>query len=127
MGVSYTLLLSIFYLAGGIFIFLLGLTILRAGTSSTPTRATALILFFAGLGPILSATSIILQSTLKEDAVVYRSMVENFEYLWEFYFPSLLLFSLSYPREQRVIRNTTFFGIVLFAPYIFHLVTIMSG
>ncbi|MEJ2722617.1 MAG: hypothetical protein P8181_15985, partial [bacterium] len=127
MGVSYTLFLSIFYLAGGIFIFLLGLTILRAGTSSTPTRATALILFFAGLGPILSATSIILQSTLKEDAVVYRSMVENFEYLWEFYFPSLLLFSLSYPREQRVIRNSTFFGIVLFAPYIFHLVTIMAG
>ncbi|UCG53449.1 MAG: SpoIIE family protein phosphatase [Candidatus Latescibacterota bacterium] len=127
MGDSYTLLLSIFYLTGGVFIFLLGLTILRTGTSSTPTRATALILFFAGLGPILSATSIILQSTLREDAMVYRSMVENFEYLWEFYFPSLLLFALSYPREYGVIRNSTFFGLILFAPYIFHLVTIMAG
>ncbi|UCH84768.1 MAG: SpoIIE family protein phosphatase [Candidatus Latescibacterota bacterium] len=127
MGVSYTLFLSVFYLAGGVFIFLLGLTILRTGTSSTPTRATALILFFAGLGPILSATSIILQSTLREDAVVYRSMVENFEYLWEFYFPSLLLFSLSYPREHRAIRNSTFFGLILFGPYIFHLVTIMAS
>jgi serine phosphatase RsbU (regulator of sigma subunit) len=54
-------------------------------------------------------------------------MVENFEYLWEFYFPSLLLFSLSYPRENRLIRNSTFFGFILFAPYIFHLVTIMAG
>ena len=47
--------ISIAYLAAGVFIFLLGLTILRLGGSSTPTRATALILFFAGLGPILSA------------------------------------------------------------------------
>jgi len=127
MAVSYTLLLSIFYLVGGVSIFLLGLTILRTGSSSTPTRATALILFFAGLGPILSATSIILQATLKPDAVVYRSMAENFEYLWEFYFPSLLLFSLSYPRENKVLRNFAFFGLLIYVPYIFHLFTIMSG
>ncbi len=127
MGVSYTLLLSILYLVGGVLIFLLGLTILRTGSSSTPTRATALILFFAGLGPVLSATSIILQATLRPDAVVYRSMVENFEYLWEFYFPSLLLFSLSYPRENKVLRNFAFFGLLIYVPYIFHLFTIMAG
>jgi serine phosphatase RsbU (regulator of sigma subunit) len=126
MSVSYTLL-SVFYLAGGVFIFLLGLTILRSGRSSSPTSATALMLFFAGVGPILSATSIILQSTLKEDAIVYRSMVENFEYLWEFYFPSLLLFSLTYPREHRVAPSFVLMGLILFAPYIVHLVTIMAG
>jgi serine phosphatase RsbU (regulator of sigma subunit) len=126
MALSYTLL-SVFYLAGGIFIFLLGLTILRSGRRSSPSRATALMLFFAGVGPILSATSIILQSTLRQDAVVYRSMVENFEYLWEFYFPSLLLFSLTYPREYRWVPSFALLGIVLFAPYIFHLVTVMNG
>ncbi len=125
MSVSYTLL-SVFYLACGAFIFLLGLTILRSGRSSSPTRATALMLFFAGVGPILSATSIILQSTLREDAVVYRSMV-HFEYLWEFYFPSLLLFALTYPREHRFAPPFVVLGLILFAPYIAHLVTIMAG
>jgi serine phosphatase RsbU (regulator of sigma subunit) len=124
MGASYSLL-SVFYLASGVFIFLLGLTILRAGRSSSPSRATALMLFFAGVGPILSATSIILQGSLKEDAVVYRSMVDNFEYLWEFYFPSLLLFALTYPRERG--PNFILLGLVLFAPYIAHLLTLMAG
>lgn len=127
MGGTYTLLLSFIYLASGVFIFLLGLTILRTGQSSSPTRATALILFFAGVGPILSASSIILQGTIKQDAVVYRSMVENFEYLWEFYFPSLLLFSLAYPRESRFFPNFPVLGLIVFAPYIFHLITIMAG
>jgi serine phosphatase RsbU (regulator of sigma subunit) len=125
MSVSYTLL-SVFYLACGVFIFLLGLTILRSGHSSSPTRATALMLFFAGVGPILSATSMILQSTLREDAVVYRSM-GHFEYLWEFYFPSLLLFALTYPREHRFAPPFVLLGLLLFAPYIAHLVTIMAG
>ena len=126
MGAPYTIALSVFYLAAGISIFLLGLTILRTGRSSAPSRATALMLFFAGVGPILSATSIILQSTLRDDVVVYRSMVENFEYLWEFYFPALLLFSLTYPRESRFL-NFPLLSLIVFAPHIFHLVTIMAG
>jgi hypothetical protein len=126
MVASYTVL-SAFYLAGGFFIFLLGLTILRSGRRSSPSRATALMLFFAGVGPILTATSIILESSLREDAVVYRSMVQSFEYLWEFYFPALLLFSLTYPREKRWMPGFVVLGMVLFAPYIFHLGTIMAG
>jgi serine phosphatase RsbU (regulator of sigma subunit) len=127
MVATYTVLISVLYLVVGVFIFLLGLTILRTGTSSTPTRATALILFFTGLGPVLTASSIILQSTLRQDAVLYRSMVDNFEYLWEFYFPSLLLFSLSYPRENRMIRAFAFSGVLLYAPYVAHLITIITG
>ena len=84
------------------------------------------MLFFAGLGPILSASNIIVQGALRQDAPVYGSMLEHFEYLWEFYFPSLLLFSLVYPRERR-LPNFALLGLVLFAPYIFHLATIMSG
>jgi serine phosphatase RsbU (regulator of sigma subunit) len=64
---------------------------------------------------------------LREDAVVYQSMVENFEYLWEFYFPSLLLFALSYPRENRILRGFAFSGFILYLPYMAHLITIMLG
>lgn len=126
MSVSFTLL-AVFYLASGVFIFLLGLTFLRSAQSSAPVRATAILLFFAGVGPILSATSIILQSTLREDVVVYRSMVENFEYLWEFYFPALLLFSLTYPRQHRFSPSFVILALIVFSPYIVHLVTIMAG
>lgn len=127
MAVSYTVVISVLYLACGIFIFLLGLTILRIGQSSGPTRAAALMLFFAGVGPLLSATGIILDSTLKEGSVVYRNMVENFEYLWEFYFPSLMLFALSFPRENAFVRKVPIAGFLLFFPYIFHLVVMMFG
>ncbi len=127
MSVSSTFIISIFYLAAGIFIFLLGLTILRLGSSNTPTRATALILFFAGLGPILSATGLIQQSTLREGSVVFKTMAENFEYLWEFYFPSVLLFSLSFPKEKWLIRKLPVMGFLIFGPYIFHLAMMIFG
>jgi serine phosphatase RsbU (regulator of sigma subunit) len=127
MTVSSTVVISVLYLACGIFIFLLGLTILRIGQGSAPTRAAALMLFFAGVGPLLSATGIILESTLRPGAVVYQNLVENFEYLWEFYFPSLLLFALSFPRENPVIHRFPFVGFLLFFPYIFHLAMMMFG
>lgn len=127
MALSYTVIISVLYLSSGIFIFLLGLTILRIGSSSTPTRAAALILFFAGLGPLLSATGIILQNTLSQGSVVFKTMVENFEYLWEFYFPSVLLFSLSFPKEKWILRKLPLVGFLLFAPYIAHLAMMIFG
>jgi serine phosphatase RsbU (regulator of sigma subunit) len=127
MSFSYTVVISVLYLASGVFIFLLGLTILRIGQSSAPTRAAALMLFFAGIGPLLSATGMFIEGTLRPGSVVYQNMVENFEYLWEFYFPSLMLFALSFPREHVVLRRIPFVGFLLFFPYIFHLAVMMFG
>jgi len=127
MPVSYTVIISALYLACGILIFLLGLTILRIGRSSAPTRATALMLFFAGVGPLLSATGIILESTIRTGSVVYQNMVASFEYLWEFYFPSLMLFALVFPRENNILRRYPVVGVVVFLPYIFHLAIMMFG
>jgi serine phosphatase RsbU (regulator of sigma subunit) len=53
--------------------------------------------------------------------------VENFEYLWEFYFPSLMLFALSFPRESPILRRVPLIGFLLFFPYIFHLAVMMFG
>lgn len=127
MAFSYTVIISVLYLACGVFIFLLGLTILRIGRSSAPTRATALMLFFAGMGPLLSATGLILQDTLREGAIVYENMVDSFEYLWEFYFPSLMLFALVFPRENDTVRRYPVIGLAIFLPYIFHLAIMMFG
>ena len=127
MSGPYTLILSVLYLVCGIVIFLLGLTLLRVGRSSPPTRAAALMLFFAGIGPLLSASGLILQHSLREGAVLYTTMLENFEYLWEFYFPSLLLFTLTFPREHRALRVFPALGFLVFLPYLFHLSALMFG
>lgn len=127
MSGSYTVVISVLYLVCGVVTFLLGLTLLRIARSSAPTRAAALMLFFAGVGPLLSASGLMLQHSLREGAVLYTSMVENFEYLWEFYFPSLLLFALTFPHENRVLRRFPVLGLVVFMPYVFHLAAIMFG
>jgi serine phosphatase RsbU (regulator of sigma subunit) len=85
------------------------------------------MLFFAGLGPLLSGSGLVLERSLREGAVLYTSMVQNFEYLWEFYFPSLLLFALSFPRENRALSRYPVIGLVIFLPYIFHLAAMVFG
>jgi serine phosphatase RsbU (regulator of sigma subunit) len=122
-----TLILPVLYLVCGVVIFLLGLTLLRVGKSSAPMRAAALMLFFAGLGPLLSAAGMILQRSLSEGSVLYTSMLENFEYLWELYFPSLLLFALTFPRESRVLERFPALAGLLFLPYFLHLLAFMFG
>ena len=74
-----SLIFPVFFLVCGITIFLLGLTLLRVGRTSAPTRAAALMLFFAGLGPLLTASGMILQQSLSEGSVLFTSMLENFE------------------------------------------------
>lgn len=127
MSGSHTLIFPVLYLACGVVLFLLGLTLLRVGRTSAPTRAAALMLFFAGLGPLLSAAGMILQHSLREGSVLFTSMLENFEYLWEFYFPSLLLFALTFPKEHRVLQRYPAIGVLLFLPYILHLMSFMFG
>jgi len=127
MSGTHTIILPVLYLVCGIVIFLLGLTLLRVGRSSAPMRAAALMLFFAGLGPLLSASGMILQHSLREGSVLFTSMLENFECLWEFYFPSLLLFALTFPRENRVLQNYPALALLLFLPYILHLMAFMFG
>ncbi len=122
-----TAIIPVIYLVCGVVIFLLGLTLLRVGRSSAPTRAAALMLFFGGLGPLLSGSGMMLERSLREGAVLYTSMVQNFEYLWEFYFPSLLLFTLCFPRENRLLNRFPIIGFAIFLPYIFHLSAMVFG
>lgn len=127
MSGTHTLIFPVLFLVCGIVIFLLGLTLLRVGRMSAPMRAAALMLFFAGLGPLLSASGMILQHSLREGSVLFTSMLENFEYLWEFYFPSLLLFALTFPRENRALQRFPALGLLLFLPYLLHLMAFMFG
>ena len=82
------------FLAGGFLVFL-AITITRDNFTSRLNRVAGAMLFFAGLGPIFMGLASIMSSattTALEDTPLY-----NVHVLWEFFFPSLLLFSWIFP------------------------------
>jgi serine phosphatase RsbU (regulator of sigma subunit) len=117
--------LASFYLVCGIIIFFLAVTILRQSGKSTVSWFTALVLFFAGFGPILGAISYILESNPREGTVLFTDLVGSFDYVWEFFFPSLVLFALVYPRRHRAWPWIRKFVWMLFLPHVFHLILLI--
>jgi sigma-B regulation protein RsbU (phosphoserine phosphatase) len=105
----------------GALIILHGIAIFREDPRQRPNRWAALMLSFGGLGALLVGLALAAQGTRAEGTVVTADAVQYFSYLWEFFFPSLLLFVLVFPREPRWFRRIPFFEILVFTPYLFHL------
>jgi serine phosphatase RsbU (regulator of sigma subunit) len=123
---SFNVALSAVYLAGGIVTFLLGITILRQNPRGLVNRATALMLFAGGTGPLLGVIDLLANPHLIPGTFLYTNLVTNFEYVWEFFFPALLVFSLSYPSENRWLRRFPRAIWLVFVPHVFHLVLLVS-
>ncbi|MEO6461624.1 MAG: SpoIIE family protein phosphatase [Candidatus Eisenbacteria bacterium] len=105
----------------GALIILLGIAIFREDPRQRPNRWAALMLSFGGMGALLVGLSLAAQGTRAAGTVVTADAVQYFSYLWEFFFPALLLFVLVFPREPRWFRRVPFFEILVFTPYLFHL------
>ncbi|HET7498935.1 MAG TPA: hypothetical protein VFM00_11605, partial [Candidatus Eisenbacteria bacterium] len=110
---------SIYLLVAGL-VFLLGFVILREAPRERLNRATALMLFFAGLGSVLGAIGFILES-LSAARAGSNDLLRSFNYLWELFFPSLLYFACVFPSENRLIRRVPFAVGWIFAPHVAHL------
>jgi serine phosphatase RsbU (regulator of sigma subunit) len=117
--------LASFYLVCGIIIFFLAVTILRHSMRSIVNWSTALVLLFAGFGPLLGALGVLLEQTLKEGTYLFQGLVATFDYIWEFFFPSLVLFALVYPNRHRLWRYIRKFAFILFFPHLFHLIMLV--
>ena len=117
--------LASFYFICGAVLFFVAITILRYSARDIVGWATALVLLFSGTGPLLGAMSVILKSNLHEGAFLFRSLIDSFNYTWEFFFPSLLLFALVYPVKHRLWKYFKKFVIILFIPHFFHLILII--
>ena len=113
------------YLAGGLVLFLLGTVILRENPQERINRVTGTMMFFGGLGPILAAFGNVIASLRPETGVLQSGFYFNFFYLWEFFFPQLIFFSLIYPREHVIIRRHPRIWIWIFLPHLFHLLFIL--
>ncbi|MDD3642967.1 MAG: PP2C family protein-serine/threonine phosphatase [Candidatus Krumholzibacteria bacterium] len=114
-----------FYFVLGAAIIFLAVLILRFSPRSISTWATALVMIFAGIGPILGAIGVIIEQNLPEGTYLFRDFVESFDYTWEFFFPSLLLAGIVYPQRYAAWKYIRRFAFILFLPHIFHLLMVL--
>src|SRR6185436_13038111 len=112
---------TIYLIVGGL-VFLLGIVILREAPREKANRATALMLFFGGLGSVLGAIGFIVEGSVAQGARTGSTdLLRSFNYLWELFFPSLLYFACVFPSENRVVRRVPLAAVWIFAPHAFHL------
>lgn len=111
---------TIYLLVGGL-VFVLGLVILRESPRERTNRATALMLFVAGLGSMLGAVGFSVEPIPGAPAGS-NDLLRSFNYLWELFFPALLYFACVFPTENRLVRRVPFAVAWIFAPHAFHLI-----
>ncbi len=109
------------YLACSFFLFLLGMVILRENFRSRVNRTTAFMLFFGGLGALFAAIGTTLAQTGGlAPGSEYESWYNLF-YIWELFFPALLLFALIFPKETETVRRYRLLRYAIFLPHLFHI------
>jgi serine phosphatase RsbU (regulator of sigma subunit) len=110
---------TLYLIVGGL-VFLLGLVILREAPREKANRATALMLFFGGLGSVLGAIGFMLEG-VRGGSRGSTDLLRSFNYLWELFFPSLLYFACVFPSPNKLVRRIPLAGLWIFAPHAFHL------
>ena len=111
------------YLIIGIGLFFLALIIIRENPKARINKVTSLMLFFAGLGPVMGVCGTILSAVYPEfsESVFYQNMF----HLWQFFFPQLLLFSLIFPEEKDAVKRHPRLKYIIFLPYLFHMFVVL--
>ena len=89
----------IFFLTGGFLVFI-AITITRDNFTSLANRAGGATLFFAGLGPLALALGYVIDSSTAGQTAFHDSTLYHLHHVWEFFFPSLLIFSWLFPVDR---------------------------
>ncbi|OGC77692.1 MAG: hypothetical protein A2Z27_01015 [candidate division Zixibacteria bacterium RBG_16_50_21] len=124
---TYSYLFAVAYFALGIIILFLGLVIFRENPKGKLNRITSLMLFFASLNPVLGALGIAIQSRgqLVGGILLSSTVYFNLFYVWEFFFPFLILFALAFPEPKPFLKRGLRWQFLLFLPYLFHIVLVL--
>ncbi len=104
------------YLTAAFVVFFLGLAIYRHGPQRALNRVAAWMLFFAALGATTAGLSLLSGPTLSRSVLAVRLAS-----VWELFFPTLLTFSLLYPRKNPMLEAHPQLVFWLYFPYVFHL------
>jgi serine phosphatase RsbU (regulator of sigma subunit) len=119
--------LPVMYFATGALMFAWGLGLLRRFGQEELHRVTALMLMFAGVAPILAGIGLVQPSSAEARIFLFGGYLDRFSYLWEFFFPTILYFSLIFPRRHPVLNRFPWLRNLLYLPYIVHLVLILTA
>jgi sigma-B regulation protein RsbU (phosphoserine phosphatase) len=122
---SFQVLVAAIYLACGAVLLFLGVVILRENARSLINRVTSFMLFFAGLGPLLASLGTFIRSAGEAESFVSSAFTQNIFYVWEFFFPLLLLFSLLFPEENRYLKRRPKLKYLIFIPHVFHIIQVL--
>lgn len=112
------------YLSCGALMLFLGFIVLRENPRQRVNLATAAMLMFGGLGPILGAYGN-LGAASGEGAPLSSDLFARFAFLWEFFFPATVLFALVFPTLHPVLRRWPRIDVALFVPHAFHVVLVL--
>lgn len=110
----------VFFLTGG-FLVLMAITVTRDNFANRVNRATGVMLFFAGLGPLMLALGYIVDTSAPTTATPTETAFYNFYHVWEFFFPALLVFTLVFPIDRLRLMRRSRWQLLLVAPQLLHL------
>ena len=119
------ILVASVYLACGAILLFLGGIILKENPKNRLNRVTSLMLLFGGMGPLLASLGTMIQTMGVPAGFVRAPLTHNIFYIWEFFFPFLLLFSLVFPEENPYLKRYPKFKYLIFVPHIFHLFLVL--
>src|SRR4029434_6906981 len=111
------------YLISGALMLFFGFVVLRENPRQRVNRATAGMLVLGGLGPILGAISSL--SIRSGEHPVVTDLFVQFGFLWEFYFPCVLYFSLVFPSLHSLLRKRPYLAWLIFLPHAFHVLLVL--
>jgi serine phosphatase RsbU (regulator of sigma subunit) len=114
------------YLTCGALMFFLGLVVFRESPRQRVNRATAAMLVFAGLGPVLGAYAN-LGETTASTSPLFQDVFARFAFLWEFFFPATVLFALVFPTTHPWLRRHPRLVPLLFVPHAAHVGLVLAA
>ncbi len=114
-------LIDLVYLASGLILFMLAGMILRENPKGKLNIISALMMFFAGVGPLAAAA----YGSFLEGIPGTPQWFLNSFYFWELFFPSLLYFAAIFPEPQPFYFKYKKLLKLAFLPTVFHLLMVV--
>ncbi len=114
----------IFFLTGGFLVFM-AITITRDNFASLANRAAGGALFFAGIGPLALAIGYVIDTTAANPGAFRDTTFYSLYHVWEFFFPSLLIFSWLFPEDRLHRFRHTGVRYIVLLPQLVHLALIL--
>ena len=124
MGFSQSVIAAAYFAFGGLLLFL-AYTIINDNPRQRLNRLTALMLFFAAVGPIFLALGTLIKPNVEAGAPFEESLIYNFYYIWEMFFPAFLLFAMVFPVDRLSQLKRQRLKYLIFLPHLFHLLLVI--